>query len=160
MAMNRLVLLLPIAAVACIRTGPSTPPPPPGTPAGPNSEPAAVLALAALDLDCPAAGVRLLQIYDRKFTNGTDGVMHGGALMSLADSAGAVCAFLNLPQGATTSTIESKTNFFRALRSGRALAVSTPLHAGRTTIVVQTDLRDEDGKRVALVTQTQAVLCG
>lgn len=88
------------------------------------------------------------------------GVMHGGALMSLADSLGAVCAFLNLPPGATTTTIESKTNFFRAVRSGRAVGVATPLHVGRTVIVVQTDVRDEQDRRVALVTQTQAVMAG
>ena len=88
------------------------------------------------------------------------GLLHGGALMVLADSLGAVCAFLNLPPGANTSTIESKTNFFRGLRSGDAVAVTTPLHVGRTTIVVQTDIRDETGKRLALVTQTQAVLTG
>lgn len=84
--------------------------------------------------------------------------MHGGALMALADSLGAICAFLNLPEGAGTSTIESKTNFFRAVGDGRVNAVSTPLHVGRRTIVVQTDIRDDRGKRVALVTQTQAVL--
>ena len=89
------------------------------------------------------------------------GVMHGGALMAFADSLGAICAFLNLPVGAAgTSTIESKTNFFRGVRSGVAHATSTPLHVGRTTIVVQTDIRDGAGKRVALVTQTQAVLAG
>jgi uncharacterized protein (TIGR00369 family) len=86
------------------------------------------------------------------------GVLHGAALMALADSLGAVCAFLNLPEGAGTSTIESKTNFFRGLREGRATAVTTPLHVGRTTVVVQTDIRDEAGRRLALVTQTQAVL--
>ena len=86
------------------------------------------------------------------------GVLHGGAIMVLADTLGAVCAFLNLPDGATTSTIESKTNFFRAVRGGAAHATTTPLHVGRTTIVVQTDVRDDDGKRVALVTQTQAVI--
>jgi uncharacterized protein (TIGR00369 family) len=86
------------------------------------------------------------------------GLLHGGALMVLADTLGAVCAFLNLPPGANTSTIESKTNFFRGLRAGQAVAVTTPLHVGRTTIVVQTDIRDEGGKRLALVTQTQAVL--
>lgn len=86
------------------------------------------------------------------------GLLHGGALMAFADSIGAVCAFLNLPEGAGTSTIESKTNFFRGVRSGLVTGTSTPLHAGRTTIVVQTDLRDDDGRRVALVTQTQAVL--
>jgi 1,4-dihydroxy-2-naphthoyl-CoA hydrolase len=88
----------------------------------------------------------------------TGGVLHGGALMTFADSLGAICAFLNLPPGAGTSTIESKTNMFRGVRSGRVSATSTPLHVGRTTIVVQTDLRTAEGKRVALVTQTQAVL--
>jgi uncharacterized protein (TIGR00369 family) len=88
----------------------------------------------------------------------TAGIMHGGALMSFADSLGAICAFLNLPPGAGTSTIESKTNLFRAVRDGRVEAVSSPLHVGRTTIVVQTDLRNDAGKRVAQVTQTQAVL--
>ena len=85
-------------------------------------------------------------------------VMHGGALMTLADTIGAVCAFLNLPPGATTSTIESKTNFFRGVRQGAVHATATVLHAGRTTIVAQTDLKDDDGKLVARVTQTQAVL--
>ncbi len=87
----------------------------------------------------------------------TGGVLHGGALMALADSVGAYCAVLNLPSGAGTATIESKTNFFRAVREGFVEAVSTPLHVGRTTIVVQTDLHDTSGRRVARVTQTQAV---
>jgi len=86
------------------------------------------------------------------------GGLHGGVLMSLADSLGAVCAFLNLPPGATTSTIESKSNFFRSAREGRVTATSIPLHVGRTTIVVQTDIRDHRGKALALVTQTQIVL--
>ena len=87
------------------------------------------------------------------------GILHGGALMSLADAAGAYCAFLNLPEGATgTATIESKTNFFRAVRDGHVVATSRPLHRGRTTIVVETDLHDAAGKHVARVTQTQAVL--
>ena len=88
----------------------------------------------------------------------TGQVLHGGALMALADSLGAVCAYLNLPDDTVTSTIESKTNFFRGLRSGRATATSTPVHVGRTTIVDQTDIRDDRGKRLALVTQTQAVI--
>jgi 1,4-dihydroxy-2-naphthoyl-CoA hydrolase len=88
----------------------------------------------------------------------TSGVLHGGALMTLADSIGALCAFLNVPAGAGTSTIESKTNFFRAVREGHVEATSRPLHVGRTTIVVQTDLTDASGRRVAQVTQTQAVL--
>jgi uncharacterized protein (TIGR00369 family) len=87
------------------------------------------------------------------------GVMHGGALMALADSTGALIAFLNLPEGAAgTTTIESKTNFLRAVRDGHAEAVSRPLHAGRTVIVVETDVLDAAGKLVARVTQTQAVL--
>lgn len=88
----------------------------------------------------------------------TAGILHGGALMAFADTVGAVCAVANLPEGAGTSTIESKTNFFRAVREGTVTATSTPLHVGRTTIVVQTDLTDDRGKRVARVTQTQAVL--
>ena len=88
----------------------------------------------------------------------TFGALHGGAMMAMADSIGAVCAFLNLPEGANTSTIESKTNFFRGLRDGSLHATSRPLHVGRTTIVVQTDLTDDGGKHVAQVTQTQAVL--
>ena len=87
------------------------------------------------------------------------GILHGGALMSLADAAGAYCAFLNLPESAAgTATIESKTNFFRAVREGYVVATSRPLHRGRTTIVVETDLHDAAGKHVARVTQTQAVL--
>jgi uncharacterized protein (TIGR00369 family) len=85
-------------------------------------------------------------------------VLHGGAVMAFADSLGAVCAFLNLPPGASTSTIESKSNFFRAVRDGEVHATSVPVHVGRTTIVVQTDVRDADDRRVALVIQTQAVL--
>ena len=87
------------------------------------------------------------------------GMLHGGALMSLADAAGAYCAYLNLPDGSTgTATIESKTNFFRAVRNGHVEAASRPLHRGRTTIVVETDLHDAEGNHVARVTQTQAVL--
>jgi uncharacterized protein (TIGR00369 family) len=87
------------------------------------------------------------------------GVLHGGALMGLADSAGGLLAFLNLPDGATgTATIESKTNFFAAVRGGQVHATARPLHKGKRTIVVDTDLRDDEGRLVARVTQTQAVL--
>jgi 1,4-dihydroxy-2-naphthoyl-CoA hydrolase len=86
------------------------------------------------------------------------GLMHGGVLMAFADSLGAVCAFLNLPPGAGTSTIESKTNLFRGVRDGVVAGVSTPLHVGRTTIVVQTEVRNEADKLVSLTIQTQAVL--
>ena len=87
------------------------------------------------------------------------GLLHGGVLMGLADSVGAFCAYLNLPEGSTaTATIESKTNFFSAIRAGTVEARSRPLHRGSRTIVVETDLFDEEGKHVARVTQTQAVL--
>jgi uncharacterized protein (TIGR00369 family) len=87
------------------------------------------------------------------------GTLHGGALMGLADVVGGVIAFLNLPaEAAGTTTIESKTNFFRPVSEGFAEAVSRPLHLGRTTIVVETDLFDATGRHVARVTQTQAVL--
>ncbi|MFI6869183.1 PaaI family thioesterase [Nocardia sp. NPDC050406] len=87
------------------------------------------------------------------------GVMHGGTLMALADSTGAVCAYLNLPEGKVgTTTVESKTNFLRAVRSGYATASARPLHVGRTVIVVETEIHDDAGKLVAKVTQTQAVL--
>ena len=87
------------------------------------------------------------------------GLLHGGVLMGLADSVGAFCAYLNLPEGSSaTATIESKSNFFSAVRSGSVEARSRPLHRGGRTIVVETDLFDEAGKHVARVTQTQAVL--
>jgi uncharacterized protein (TIGR00369 family) len=90
----------------------------------------------------------------------TGGILHGGALMALADSLGGICAFLNLPAGARTATTSSATVFTRAVRQGEVHAVSRPLHVGRTVIVVQTDLTDDTGRRVAQVTQTQAVLGG
>jgi uncharacterized protein (TIGR00369 family) len=87
------------------------------------------------------------------------GVLHGGALMALADSTGGACAFLNLPEGAiATTTIESKTNFLRAVRSGWVEAVSRPLHAGRRVVVIETDVVDAEGRLVARTTQSQAVL--
>ncbi|HKW06247.1 MAG TPA: PaaI family thioesterase [Candidatus Dormibacteraeota bacterium] len=87
------------------------------------------------------------------------GILHGGVIMALADSAGGACAFLNLPEGAAgTSTIESKTNFLGAVRQGRVTASATPLHRGGTTVVVETAVRDENGRLVAKVTQTQIVL--
>jgi uncharacterized protein (TIGR00369 family) len=87
------------------------------------------------------------------------GVLHGGAIMALADSGGGLCAFLNLSEGAAgTATIESKTNFFGAVRDGHVTATARPLHKGKTTIVVETDVHDAGGRHVARVTQTQAVL--
>ncbi|MBE9373551.1 PaaI family thioesterase [Saccharopolyspora sp. HNM0983] len=86
------------------------------------------------------------------------GILHGGAVMALADSVGAICAHLNLPEGAGTATIESKTNFFSALREGHLHAISRPLHVGTTVITVQTELLDDTARRIAHTTQTQAVL--
>jgi uncharacterized protein (TIGR00369 family) len=89
------------------------------------------------------------------------GVLHGGVIMSLADTTGATCAVQNLPDDASgTTTIESKTNFLRAVRDGYAEAVSRPLHAGRTVVVIETDVTDATGRQVAKVLQTQAVLRG
>jgi uncharacterized protein (TIGR00369 family) len=85
-------------------------------------------------------------------------ILHGGAIMALADTVGAICAYLNLPEGASTSTIESKSNFFRGVRAGSVRARAKPLHVGGRTVVVQTDLLDEQDRSVALVIQTQAVL--
>ena len=88
------------------------------------------------------------------------GALHGGAMMALADSAGAACAFANLPEGAIgTTTVSSSTSFLRGVGSGAVRATSTPVHVGRTTIVVETEVRRvADGALAAKVTQTQAVL--
>jgi 1,4-dihydroxy-2-naphthoyl-CoA hydrolase len=109
-------------------------------------------------LSAEAAGVRARLAWDAGLCT-VAGALHGGVLMSLADSAAAVCAFLNLPEGAAgTTTVESKTNFLRAVREGSVTASSTPLHSGRRFIVVETELCDDDDRLVAKVTQTQAVL--
>jgi len=89
----------------------------------------------------------------------TGEVMHGGAFMAFADTLGAVGTIANLPQGARTTTIESKTNFIGAAPVGsRVIGESIPLHRGRTTMVWQTRVSAESGKLLALVTQTQMVL--
>ncbi len=90
------------------------------------------------------------------------GLLHGGAIMALADSTGGcVCLPQPAPPGSTgTTTVESKTNFLRGVRDGYAEAVSRPLHVGRTVIVVETDVRDASERLVARVTQTQLVLTG
>lgn len=88
---------------------------------------------------------------------GIGGVLHGGYLMSLADGNGATLAFLNLPPGATTTTVESKTNFFRPVTSGSVTATSTMIHKGRTTMAVQTDITNDQGALVSRTLQTQIV---
>ena len=88
-----------------------------------------------------------------------NGVMHGGAIVAFADILGGAASVLNLPEGARTTTIESKTNFFRSVSLGEtARAVCIPLHRGRTTMVWQTMITSGDGRRAAIVTQTQLVM--
>ena len=116
---------------------------------------------AALEVADVAGDDRELHAFlrwgEERCTSG--GALHGGALMALADCVGGLLAFLNLPEGASgTTTIESKTNFFRPVTEGRVEAIGRPLHVGRRTIVIDTELRRSDGKLVARVTQTQAVL--
>jgi 1,4-dihydroxy-2-naphthoyl-CoA hydrolase len=87
------------------------------------------------------------------------GVLHGGAVMALADNLGGTATMANLPDGARTATIESKTNFFAGIPVGdTARAECTPLHRGRTTMVWQTRITRGDGRLCALVTQTQIVM--
>ncbi len=88
------------------------------------------------------------------------GRVGGGLIMTFADILGARGTVANLPKGARTATIESKTNFFATGKGPRLLGVSVPLHIGRTTMVWQTTVSNLDGKRVALVTQTQIVMTG
>jgi uncharacterized protein (TIGR00369 family) len=114
---------------------------------------AAELGIELIEVDPDRVRGRLDWAPDRTTTGE---VMHGGAIMALADTCGGVCAYLNLPDGADgTATIESKTNFLRAVRSGAATATTTPLHRGRTLIVLETEVARDDGKLAAKVTQTQ-----
>jgi uncharacterized protein (TIGR00369 family) len=88
------------------------------------------------------------------------GALHGGTLMALADTVGAAATVLNLPPGATTATLESKTNFLAAGRSGTVRAEATCLHRGRRTMVWQTRVTDAGGRLLSLTIQTQMVLAG
>ena len=94
---------------------------------------------------------------DSRHLNG-NGVVHGGAYMAFADDLGGTAAGLNIAEGMRTTTIESKSNFFRASPPGRITGVSVPIHVGRRTIVVETRIFNADGKLAAQVTQTQLVL--
>jgi len=95
----------------------------------------------------------------REELNNRHGIMHGGAIMALADNLGGTGATANLKPGQRTATIESKTNFFASIPIGDvAYAECTPLHRGRTTMVWQTRVTRGDGKLCALVTQTQIVI--
>ncbi|HET8562216.1 MAG TPA: PaaI family thioesterase [Marmoricola sp.] len=94
--------------------------------------------------------------WDERLTT-AGGALHGGAVMGLADSVGGTLAFLNLPEGAATSTISSSTVFLRGVREGELTATGRLVHKGRSTIVVETEL-SQDGRTVAKTTQSQAVL--
>jgi len=87
------------------------------------------------------------------------GILHGGAVMAFADTLGAVGTFINLPQGARTTTVDSSTKFIGAAPQGSTVTGEcTPFHRGRTTMVWQTLLKTESGKLCAVVTQTQLVI--
>jgi 1,4-dihydroxy-2-naphthoyl-CoA hydrolase len=99
------------------------------------------------------------EMFVKEELNNRNGVMHGGAVMGFADNLGGAATFMNLPEGAATTTIESKTNFFAAIPIGdTARAECTPLHRGRSTMVWQTRITRGDGKLAAIVTQTQLVM--
>lgn len=132
-----------------------------------GGDPADVEALLALMPFSVASGVRIDSASASEVTGHldwsperctADGVLHGGAIMTLADSLGGLCAYLNLPAEATTATVSSATTFIRAVRAGRARGCARPLHVGRSIIVVQTDIADDQGRLAAQVTQTQAVV--
>jgi len=114
-----------------------------------------------------ALGIRLTRLTRRRLEAemtvtedhiNRSGRVNGGALMAFADMLGAMGTLANLPPGCRTTTLESKTNFFAAGQGGRIAAVTVPLHIGRTTMVWQTTIRNSDGTRVAIVTQTQIVI--
>jgi len=101
------------------------------------------------------------ELFAREELNNRFGIMHGGALMALADNLGGTATTANLKEGQSTTTVESKTNFFAAIPIGDvAYAECTALHRGRTTMVWQTRITRGDGRLCALVTQTQLVLHG
>jgi uncharacterized protein (TIGR00369 family) len=109
-------------------------------------------------IEARADGV-IAELFVREDLCTTNSILHGGAVMAFADSVGAVATLLNLPPGANTTTIESKTNFIAALRAGEtARAQCSPIHIGRTTMVWQTRILRPNGKLCAVVTQTQMIL--
>lgn len=114
-----------------------------------------LLGMRFVSLD-PERVVAELEIRDALRTVG--GALHGGTLMAFADTLGAAATIVNLPAGAGTTTLESKTNFFAAGRSGVVRGESTPLHRGRRTQVWQTRVTDESGRMLSLTLQTQMVL--
>lgn len=124
-----------------------------------------------MDSDLPFAklmGLNILEVTPEKVTAELPvrpelctkpAILHGGAVMAFADTLGALATIANLGDGFSTTTIESKTNFFAGIPAGEtARAECTPLHRGRTTMVWQTKITRADGKLAAIVTQTQLVL--
>ena len=114
-------------------------------------------------------GIRVLSVTKKRVTAemritpshiNRAGRVGGGLVMTFADILGARGTVANLPKGGRTATIESKTNFFARGKGPKLLGVSIPLHIGRTTMVWQTTISNMDGKRVAIVTQTQIVMLG
>lgn len=133
----------------------------------PNPKPAPLSELTAIVPYASALGMELVSATPEEVVGRlawreelctTGGAMHGGALMSLADNLGGVCAYLNLPAGAATATISSSTNFMRGVREGHVTGVARPLRVGRSVIVVQTELRDDQGRLATQTTQAQAVI--
>jgi 1,4-dihydroxy-2-naphthoyl-CoA hydrolase len=123
-----------------------------------NKQPAFAIFLGMkmihVSAECVTAELPMREELNNRFD-----IMHGGAIMALADNCGGTAASANLKEGQSTTTIESKTNFFAAIPLGDiAKAECTPLHRGRTTMVWQTRITRGDGKLCALVTQTQLVL--
>jgi 1,4-dihydroxy-2-naphthoyl-CoA hydrolase len=134
---------------------------------GPDPEPAPLSALTAMVPYAGTLGMELVSAAPEEVVGRlawreelctTGGAMHGGALMSLADNLGGLCAYLNLPAGAGTATISSSTNFMRGVREGHVTGVARPLRVGRSVIVVQTELRDDQGRLATQTTQAQAVI--
>ena len=116
---------------------------------------AALLGIRVIEAN-PDRVIAELTIRDELRTVG--GALHGGTLMALADTIGAAATILHLPPGTGTTTLESKTNFFAAGRTGVVRAETTPLHRGRRTMVWQTRVTDEAGRLLSLTIQTQMVL--
>ena len=99
------------------------------------------------------------EMFVREDLSNPHGICHGGALMSFADTTGAIATVVNIPRDATTATMESKTNFLRGGPTGETLrAIATPVHKGRRTHVWRTEILSENDKLVAVVTQTQMVI--
>ena len=112
------------------------------------------MTITHISSDCVTAEMKVTEQLSNR-----NGVLHGGAVMALADNLGGTATIANLPEGASTATIESKTNFFAGIPVGdMARAECTPLHRGRTTMVWQTKITRGDGRLAAIVTQTQIVM--